>query len=260
MRIVDISRWLFAATFVGLGVWGLIAGDFGAVWAPVAKTWPAREALIYACALVSLGSGLGLLWRRSAAPASAILAGWLLLWILVFKLRFVLATPLSAVVWESASETTVQLAAALTLFAAAPRRLRVLAGARGLRLASALYGLSLIAFGAAHFAYAKLTASLVPAWLPAHMAWVDLTGAAYIAAGLATLLGVLARLAATLSAVQIGLLTLLVWGPAIATRAATHDQWSEAVVSWTLTVSAGVIAIAYDEAPWLDGRRRRRLG
>jgi hypothetical protein len=46
MRIADISRWLFAATFIGLGVWGLVLGDFGAAWQPVAKTWPAREALI----------------------------------------------------------------------------------------------------------------------------------------------------------------------------------------------------------------------
>jgi uncharacterized membrane protein len=186
------------------------------------------------------------------------LAAWLLLWILAFKRRFILATPLSAAVWESTGETTVQLAAALTLFAAAPHRLRVMAGTRGLRIASSLYGLSLIAFGAAHFTYAKLTASLVPAWLPAHMAWVDFTGAAYIAAGLAILFGPLARLAATLSAVQIALLTLLVWGPAVATRGATHDQWSEAAVSWTITVSACVVAAAYAETPWLGDRKRGR--
>jgi uncharacterized membrane protein len=245
MRIADVCRLLFAATFVGIGLWGLFTGDFGAVWQPVAKAWPAREALIYACALVSLGAGLGLLWRRTAAPAAGVLAIYLLLWVLVFKARPILAAPLSAVTWESAGETTVQLAAALTLFATLWARPSVATGARGLHIARAIYGLSLIAFGAAHFAYAKPTASLVPGWLPAHMAWAYLTGSTYVAAGLAVLSGVLAGLAARLAALQIGLFTLLVWGPAIAAPGAGRGQWSEAVLSWALTVSAAVIAAAY---------------
>jgi uncharacterized membrane protein len=255
MRIADACRLLFAAAFIGIGLWGLVSNDFGAVWQPVAKTWLAREALIYACALVSLGAGLGLLWRRVAAPAAGALATYLLLWVLVFKTRPLLAAPLSAVAWESAGETTVQLAAAWTLFATLSTGPNLAAGTRGLHIARAIYGLSLIAFGAAHFAYARLTASLVPSWLPAHLAWVYLTGSTYVAAGLAVLSGVLARLAMALAAVQIGLFTLLVWGPAVAAPGAGRGQWSEAVLSWTLTVSAAVIAAAHADGP----RQERRL-
>ena len=74
-----------------------------------------------------------------------------------------------------------------------------------------------------HLADEKETAALVPVWLPAHVAWVYLTGAASIAAGLAVLLGVWARLAATLSAVQIGVFTLLVWAPVVAATGAGVD-------------------------------------
>jgi hypothetical protein len=117
----------------------------------------------------------------------------------------------------------------------------------------------MLAFGAAHLAYVKETAALVPVWLPAHVACVYLTGAAYIGAGLAMLSGVWARLAATLSAVQIGVFTLLVWAPAVAAPGAGADAWSEAVISWTLTAAAWVVAASYRD-PWLAVRGRRRAG
>src|SRR5437899_4799587 len=44
-------------------------GDFTALWQPVPKGVPAREVLVYLCASVSLASGIGLLWRHTAALA-----------------------------------------------------------------------------------------------------------------------------------------------------------------------------------------------
>jgi uncharacterized membrane protein len=248
-----VATAIFAATMVGLGLSGLVGGDLAPIWQPVPKSWPGREALVWLSGLVALGCGLGLLWRRTPAAAGGVLTAVLLVWVLVFKAPAIAAAPAMAAAWESCGETAVLAAAAWVLFAASAadwRRLRFVAGDSGLRLARRLYGLAMIAFGIAHLAYVKETAALAPVWLPAHVAWVYLTGGAYIAAGLAMLAGVWARLAASLSAAQMGLFTLLVWAPAVATPGAGADQWSEAIISWTLTAAGWVVAASY-RGGWL---------
>ena len=55
---------LFAVGMIGLGVLGLIYGDFAMVWQPVASWVPGRTALAYLAAAVMLVGGAGCCSRR----------------------------------------------------------------------------------------------------------------------------------------------------------------------------------------------------
>ncbi|MEO8879128.1 MAG: DoxX family protein [Gemmatimonadaceae bacterium] len=261
MRIRSLGHAVFATTFIALGVLGMVKGSFTPVWAPVPKWVPARELLVYLCALISLASGIGLLWSRTAAAASRLLLASLVLWFVILRVPRLFLTPTSQDSWSGLGETAVMVAGAWVLYAWLATgwdraHLAPATGDNGVRIARALYGFALLPFGEAHLRYAKETAALVPAWLPFHMVWVYLTGCAFIAAGIAVLIGICARLAAALSALQIGLFTVLVWLPIMLAGSKDPFQVSEAILSFAITAGAWVVADSYRDTPWLAVNKR----
>ena len=261
MRIASIGHAVFAATMIALGILGLIKGDFTAVWQPVPKGVPAREIVVYLCAFISLASGIGLLWTRTAAPAARVLLAWFLVWFLLWRLRAILRAPASQESWSGCGETAVMVAGAWILYAWFAggwdrSHLAFATGEKGLRVARVLYGLAMIPFGVAHFTYLKETAALVPAWLPWHTAWAYFFGGTFLAAGAAILIGVCARLAAALSALQIGMFTLLVWLPIVAAGSQNSFVWSETILSAALTAGAWLVADSYRGTSWLAVNER----
>jgi uncharacterized membrane protein len=257
IRIASAGHVLFAAIMIWLGVMGLSKGTFVQVWQPVPKWVPAREGLAYLCAIISLASGIGLLWQRTAAVAARVVFASLMVWLLVMRApNLFYEKPLVLVAWTFGA-TGVMVAAAWILyvwFAGARDRERValVADERGVRVARALYGLSLVPFGLAHFMYLDATTVLIPNWLPWHAAWAYFTGAAFIAAGLAVTFGVVARWAAVLSTLQIFLFSVIVWIPRVVAGTLTEFQWGEFVTTWALTAGAWVVADSYWHAARLE--------
>lgn len=241
MNWKQASHIAFALTFIGIGGIGFASGTFAPIWQPVPETVPTRELLAYLTSIIALACGIFLLVERTQAVAALILFVFLAVWALAFKAPFVVKAPLVEGSYQSIGENLVLIAAAWVLYT----RSRT-------RIAYVLYGLALIAFGLSHFFYLELTTPLVPAWLGVPVLWAYATGSIYTVCGVAMVLGLAARLASLAAAVNITLITLLVWVPIVAAGGLTAMHWQETVVSCALMVSSWVLASGSPpETGWL---------
>ncbi len=249
MRIANTGRPIFAVTLAGLGLVGLLRPDLVSLWA-LPDSFPAAGALVALTSLIHVAAGVGLLIPQfAAAAARLLLLPTFLLWMVFLRLPNLLRMPVFAACW-SVFPLAVMLAAAWALYVALATpwdraHLRVATGSTGLRIARSLYGLSLVFFGGAHFIDLPDTLVLIPAWLPGHLFWAYFTGCAFIAAGLAALTGICARLAVMLSVLQLALFLVLVWIPIVVAGGRDPFRLGEMILNIALMSAAWVVASSY---------------
>jgi uncharacterized membrane protein len=266
--MVRFARGLFAVAAASLAILSLAYGDF----APGGETLPAwipwRDALIHVAALFVLVASVGLFFPRTALMSVLTVGAYQAVWVLI-SAPVILSGPLTIGAWYPLCEAATALVGAWILYAmlrwpSADSRLPT-AAQRGVRVAQALFGLACVFYGVSHFAYADYTASMVPTWLPGRLGLAHLTGLAHLAAGIGILVGVLARLAATLEATMMTLFGLLVWMPTFFAQSppkwATPPQirWSELVVNLVLAASAWIVATSLRNRSWGFAARSSRL-
>jgi uncharacterized membrane protein YphA (DoxX/SURF4 family) len=101
----------------------------------------------------------------------------------------------------------------------------------------------------------SLTVPLVPKWLPPSQEfWAYATGIGHIAAGVAILTGVQARLAAILLTTMFAAFTPLVHVPLLLADPSSHTNWSENALNIALTGAAWVVADSLARTRALMGR------
>src|SRR6516164_1681894 len=104
------------------------------------------------------------------------------------------------------------------------------------------YAAPLAAFGTEHFTLTKVIASLIPAWIPWHLFWAYFVGACFIAAAFSLVIGIQARLAASLLALNFFLFVVLMDIPGWLQN--PRDRIALALAPRELSFSGGPLAMA----------------
>jgi uncharacterized membrane protein len=184
---------------------------------------------------------------------------FLLAW-LCLKVPALIAMPRIEGVWLGFGEIAMLLAGGWVLFARLSGLEKAvffshITGTRGVRIAQIVFGLAVIPVGLSHIFYVKITASLVPSWLPFRMGFAYLAGLGQIACGLAILFAIWPRMAALIETGMLALFAFLVWGPQTWFAAAPKMAGAPAGVRFPLTaflitwvIGASALLIAGDGA------------
>ena len=226
---------------MALGIACLASADF-VVAQPLPKDFAHRSALGFAAAAFLLVAGAAVEWRRTTARAALALIAFYVLVVALMGVPAVFANRAEYGIYSSVAEQVAIMAGGLIVYAASAR----IDAARAVRLARWgrwTFGICAVLFGGAHFAYLNFTASWVPKFLPPSQEfWAIATGVAHIAAGVAILAGVQARLAAILLTIMYASFTPLVHLPMLLAHPMSHANWAENAINLALTGVAWVVA------------------
>jgi hypothetical protein len=227
---------------VAVGLACLAFGEFDP-GTPVPANFPARIALAYAAGAFLVVAAVAVEWRRTAAWGAAALSVYYALFVVILMNGRLLLTDYA--VFGTYENIAIQLAigAGSLIIYATTAGIDAALAARLTRLGQLAFGVCALVFGGAHFVYMNLTAPLVPKWLPPTQEfWGYATGVGFVAAALAILSGVQARLAAILVTAMLASFALLVHEPMLLANHSIHYNWTESAENLAVTGAAWVVA------------------
>jgi uncharacterized membrane protein len=237
---------VYGVGMMALGLACLAFGEFDP-GQPVPEHFPYRTVLAYVAGAFLVVAAAAVEWRRTAVWGAAALTGYYVVFVLLLMNGRLLLT--NYAVYGTYEGIAMQLAIAasgLIVYATAARidlQIDAALAARLSRLGQLAFGVCSLIWGGAHFIYMNLTAPLVPKWLPpGQVFWGYVTGVCFIAAGLAILTGVKARLAAILLTIMVASFGLLANGPMLVADPSSHWYWTESVLNLALIGGAWVVA------------------
>jgi hypothetical protein len=247
---------------MAVGMASLAFGDFDP-GQPVAEKFPARTALAYATGAFMVVAAAAVEWRRTSAWGAAALTVYYALFVVVLMNGRLLLTDYAIfVTYENIAMQLAIAAAGLIVYANTAKidAIDAALAARLTRLGRLTFGVCSLVFGGAHFVYMNMTAPLVPKWLPPTQEfWGYATGVGFVAAGVAILTGVQARLAAILVTAMLASFGLLANGRILLADLSSHMNWTESAVNLAVTGAAWVVAdsLARSGASQVDARASR---
>lgn len=246
---VRLGRSLFGLGALSMGVLSVAFASPVLGLEPLPDWLPARSLWMYAVAILLVVSGACVLSdrlrpRRAAMTLSVLLS----LWFLLLQVPALVTHVHNGNRWTTAFECLALCSAAWVMVYVlsdgaqqpSPQSGRLARMAESGRYG---FGISLPVFGALHFVYWQYVASVIPGWIPGSpVFWTYFTGVAHVAAGVAILSGVQARLAATMLGIMFGSWVFIVHLPRVIATPRVQSEWTSLVIAVALCGGAWLLS------------------
>ncbi|GAA0311331.1 hypothetical protein GCM10009087_21790 [Sphingomonas oligophenolica] len=218
------------------GIACFLQGDFAILWQPVPEGLPFRQPLAYLSAGLLVTGGAGLLVARTVRPAAMILLLLFALYDACYLLKLVGPPANPAALLGLAEQSSVVAGSWAILL-----RMRA-GGSAGATTARIAFGICSLVFALAHFSGLKLTASMVPEWMPGgQLFWALATGVGHLAVGLSLIANRLAVPATRLGALMYVCFALLAWLPGAVTHPTEWLRWAGAAISLCMAAALWLV-------------------
>jgi len=242
MKTPLYGRIVFGASAVLFGVIALMWHDAD-TWQTLRQIWSLPfGAIIGACLMAAqIAGGIAMPYPRTARLASVVLGVVYFLFSLACVPSIIAASDPFERYGGSFFQQFSLLFGAVALYAATEAN-----PARALffgRLARLGLGLCTISFTVSQILFLRLTASLVPNWIPPNQKfWAILTTVAFALAAIAILINRQVRLATSLMTLMLALFGVLVWIPRLIAHPEAHGNWSELALTFLITGATWMVA------------------
>ena len=241
-RSLGFGSLIYASGIILIGLVNLALGDFDPTQA-VPASFPARTFLAYGASLFLVIAGCATAWPGTASRGALSLTFYeLVIVTLLMNGVVVIGHYAEYGAYFGFVEGLALGVSALVVYARCAALDPTIA-ARLIRISRYIFGICELFFGGAHFIYVDNTMSLVPTTLPpSPLFWAYATGVFHLAAGMALLTNILARLAAILLTVMFASFTLLVHLPLLVSNPSKHFFWTENALNLALIGCAWIMA------------------
>jgi hypothetical protein len=241
MKTALHGRILFGASAVLFSVIALMWHD-SETWQTLRQIWRLPFGVIIGgCLMVlQIAGGIGMQHPRTVRVASVVLCVVYLCFSLAC-IPGIIAAPKIYAQYGSFFEQFSLLCGSIALCAATEANATT-AIAIG-RVARLGLGVCAISFTLSQIFYLRLTADLVPRWIPpSQMFWAMLTTIAFALAALAILINRQARLAIRLMTLMLVMFGVLVWVPRLIAHPEAHLNWSEFGLTFLIAGAGWMVA------------------
>jgi uncharacterized membrane protein len=247
LTLLRLARIVFALTLLGFAVELFLTGQ------PSTPPTVVTSSLhVHGFAILLAVLSIGMLFPRTT-PTCAMLNG------VIYIVSAFIGISLAALLHNAGARTGFLEplaigAGALALFAIEVRPPRSFFEAQTAIgwFAMVIFAVSLMIFGYQHFEVIGYVASVIPAWIPQHRLMAQLTGIAFIAAGIGLFVPRFAVPAGIAVGTMFLLWAVLIHAPRILHALKNHDEWNSGIVCLAMACASWIIACG--RIPRIGGR------